>query len=367
MNKKTTDNLMGSETVLVEEKIFPTQNGAKPLRVGDIIEGTVIGRGRSSIFLDLDPQGTGIIFGKEFYDSREELKSLEKGDKVFAKVTDMENEKGYIELSMSDASKELAWDKLKEKKDGSELLTVKITGANKGGLMGKVAGVAAFLPVSQLEASHYPRVEDGDFSKILKELQKFVGKEMEVKIFDLSQKENKLILSEKIKGKEKMKEVLGKYKVGDVVDGEITAVTDFGAFMKFGEDGLEGLIHISELDWQLIENPTKIVKTGQKVTAKIIEISNNRVSLSLKALKKDPWIEIEKEHKKGDKVKGEIVKINPFGAFIQITSEIRGLCHVSEFGTREKMTEALKEGKSYNFEILEIKPAEHRISLKLAE
>ncbi|OQX00900.1 30S ribosomal protein S1 [Candidatus Parcubacteria bacterium A4] len=363
----TIDNLIEEETIAVKEKKSVTQDGVKPLRVGDIVEGEVIGRGRSSIFLDLDPIGTGIIYGKEFYDAREELKALEKGDKVFAKVTDLENEKGYIELSMSDASKELAWDKLKEKKDGSELITVKITGANKGGLMGKVAGVAAFLPVSQLEASHYPRVEDGDSSKILKELQKFIGQELEVKIFDLSQKENKLILSEKVKGEEKIKEILGRYKVGDVVDGEITAVTDFGAFMKFGEDGLEGLIHISELDWQLIENPTEIVKTGEKVTAKIIEISNSRVSLSLKALKKDPWIEIEKEHKRGEKLKGTIVKINPFGAFVQITPEIRGLCHISEFGAREKMTESLKEGNQYNFEILEIKPAEHRISLRLAE
>ena len=190
---------------------------------------------------------------------------------------------------------------------------------------------------------------------------------MEVKVFDLDPRQGKLILSEKAKENEKIKEILKNYKVGDVVEGEITGITNFGVFMKFAEKNLEGLIHISELDWQLIEDPADVVKVGQVVKAKIISISDNKVSLSLKALKEDPWQNIEKEFKKGDAVEGKVTKFNPFGAFIQITPKIQGLCHISEFGTKSKMEEALKIDEKYKFQILSIDPVEHRMSLKLVE
>jgi len=336
-------------------------------RVGEIVEGKVIGKGRSSIFLDLGTRGTGIIYGKEFQEAKKQLKNLKTGDSVFAKILNLEDEEGYVELSISGASRELTWVKLQQKKEEGEEIKVKILGANKGGLIAEVLGIPGFLPVSQLEEQHYPRVEGGDSLKILRELQKFIGKELEVKIFDLDPKTEKLILSEKAKATEKIKEILKNYKIGEVVEGEITGLTDFGAFMRFGTEGLEGLIHISELDWQLIKDPAEIVKAGQGVKAKIIDISDDRVSLSLKALKKDPWLDIEKKHKKGEIVSGKVTKFNPFGAFVQITTKIQGLCHISEFGTRGKMEERLKIGQKYNFQILEIRPKEHRLSLKLIE
>ena len=335
-------------------------------KIGEIIEGKVIGKERQGLFLDLGALGTGIIYGKEFQEAKNELKNLKIGDSVFAKIIDLENEAGYIELSISQASEELIWEGLSLKKENGEVVVVKISGANRGGLLTEISGIPAFLPVSQLESCHYPRVEGGDMAKILKELQKFVGKEMEVKIFDLSKKERKLILSEKIKEVERIKEVLKNYKVGEVVEGEITGITDFGAFVKFGEN-LEGLIHISELDWKIIEDPSEVVKVGEKVKAKIIEISGEKVSLSLKALKKDPWLEIEEKYKKGNIVSGKVTKFNPFGAFVRITPEIQGLCHISEFGTKIKMAERLKIDKNYDFQILEIQKEEHRMSLKLAK
>ena len=335
-------------------------------KIGEIIEGKVIGKERQGLFLDLGALGTGIIYGKEFQEAKNELKNLKIGDSVFAKIIDLENEEGYIELSISQASNELIWEGLSLKKENGEVVVVKISGANRGGLLTEISGIPAFLPVSQLESCHYPRVEGGDMAKILKELQKFVGKEMEVKIFDLSKKERKLILSEKIKEIERIKEVLKNYKVEEVVEGEITGITDFGAFVKFGEN-LEGLIHISELDWKIIEDPSEVVKVGGKVKAKIIEISGEKVSLSLKALKKDPWLEIEEKYKKGNIVSGKVTKFNPFGAFVRITPEIQGLCHISEFGTKIKMAERLKIDKNYDFQILEIQKEEHRMSLKLAK
>jgi len=349
------------------KKTLEQNNLIKPPKIGEIVEGEVIGKGRSSVFLSLGNWGAGIIYGKEFYEAKDNLKNLKIGDNIFTKIIDAENEEGYIELSLNKAGKELAWETLKQKKEKDESLSIKILGANKGGLLAEVSGISAFLPVSQLSQKNYPKIEGGDNQKILRALQKFIGKEMEVKIFDLDQKEEKLILSEKAKETGKIKEILKNYKAGNIVEGEITGVVEFGAFIKFGPENLEGLIHISELDWQLIEDPSEIIKVGQKVKAKIIEISNNKISLSIKALKKDPWENIEKEYKKGDIVKGKVTKFNSFGAFIQISPKIQGLCHISEFGSQNKMEETLKISDKKDFQILSIEPKEHRMSLKLVD
>lgn len=338
----------------------------KPLKVGDIIEGQVVAKEKGELFLDLGAQGTGIVFGKEFQEARHIISGLKTQNKVFAKVVELKNDQGYTELSLKEVSKELAWEKLNKQKEKAELIAIKITGANKGGLLAELEGISGFLPVSQLSQQNYPKVADGDTAKILEELQKFVGREMEVQILDLDPKASKLILSEKAKESGKIKELLKKYKLGDTVQGEITGIVEFGAFVKFGgKDELEGLIHISELDWKMIEDPGLVVKMGQKIQAKIINMENDKVFLSLKALKKDPWEGIEKTYKKGDRVSCKVTKFNPFGAFAQITDEIQGLCHISEFGIQEKMEEKLILGKSYDFEILEIRPSEHKMSLKL--
>ena len=342
-------------------------NSLKPPRVGEIIEGKVIAKERGALFLDLGVIGAGIIYGKEFYEAKDSLKNLKIGDNVFAKIVDLENEEGYLELSISQAGKELTWGELRQKREEGEMIRIKISGANKGGLLAEISGISGFLPVSQLSPVNYPKVEGGETTKILKELQKFVGKELDVQIFDLDPKTNKLILSEKLKETKKIKESLKNYKVGDVIDSEIIGIVDFGAFIKFGKENLEGLIHISELDWTIIEDPSRIVKIGQIVKAKIINISDDKVFLSLKVLKQDPWKDIEEKYKKGDIVKGKVTKLNPFGAFVQVTPKIQGLCHISEFNSQKKMEEKIKIGKKYNFQILEIRPEEHRMTLALLE
>lgn len=343
----------------------------RPFKVGDLIEGEVIGIGRSAVFLNLGPQGTGIIFGREFLEEKSALKEIKPGEKILAKIVDLENDEGYIELSLKQAGRELTWDRLKEKKEKEEVFQVKVVGANKGGLLAELYGAQAFLPVSQLSQEHYPRVEDGDATKILRALQEFMGKELEVQIFDLDPKEEKIILSERSKERAKVKEQLAKFQVGDVVEGEITGVVDFGAFVKFPLDEqtepIEGLIHISEIDWQIIEDPNQLLKVGDKVKAKIVDLSGGRASLSLKALKEDPWKEVETKYKKLDTIQGKVTKLNPFGAFVEIEDRIQGLCHISEFGTKAKMEEALQPGQTYSFQILELNPGEHRMSLRLVQ
>ncbi|MDP6703901.1 MAG: S1 RNA-binding domain-containing protein, partial [archaeon] len=309
----------------------------KPFRIGDLVEGAVVGIGRSAIYLDLGARGTGIIYGREFFEEKEALKGVEIGDSLAAKITDLETEDGYVELSLKEAGRELTWDTLKGQKESEELITVEITGANKGGLLAEVRGIQAFLPVSQLSQENYPRVDDGDTEKILEALQEFVGQKMEVQVFDINPTEEKIILSERSKERSKIREILEKYKVGDTVEGEITGIVDFGAFMKFGEgeSEIEGLIHISEIDWQIIEDPSAFLKVGETVQAKIIDISNGRASLSLKALKEDPWSAVETKYKTLDIVQGKVTKFNPFGAFVEIEPQIQGLAHISEFGTKD--------------------------------
>lgn len=340
----------------------------RPPKIGETMEGIIVGFSRAAVYLDLGAIGAGIIYGREFYLAKDALRKLKIGDKLFAKVVDLENDEGYIEMSITQAGRDLSWDSLKEKKEGDSTIQVKILGANKGGLLADVDGVAGFLPVSQLKPEHYPRVENADRTQILQKLQTLVGQTIEVKILDLNPRREVLILSERATEDKKIKEILKNYKVGDVVEGEITGIVDFGAFMKFGEEGLEGLIHISELDWKLIDDPTEVVKVGEKIKAKIIEITDGgRVSLSLRALKTDPWAGIETKYQKNDLVGGKVTKFNIFGAFVEIAPKIQGLVHISEFGTRTKMEEKLKIGSTYNFSILQVDPKEHRMSLKLSE
>lgn len=331
---------------------------------GEIVEGKIAGKGRATAFIDLGPFGTGIIYGQEFQATKDELKDLEDGDIVKIKIISLDSEDGYVECSRIQAKKDLAWDILEKQKEDGELITVKIEGANKGGLLAKISGIPSFIPSSQLSSENYPRVEGGDSSKVLKELQKFIGKEMKVRILDISKEGEKIILSEKEKEEEQTS--LGNYKEGNVVEGEVTGIVDFGAFIRFDE-GVEGLIHISEMDWSLVENPHDVLKEGEKIKAQVIKIEDGKIFLSLKSLKKDPWKEIEKNYKEGDIIKGFVSKFISFGAFVEIDGGIQGLCHISEFQTREKMEEVLEIGKTYNFKILSINASDHRLSLRVVD
>ncbi|MEA3293255.1 MAG: S1 RNA-binding domain-containing protein [Patescibacteria group bacterium] len=358
------------------KNILQENNLINPPKIGEILKGKVIGAGKSSLLIDLGYFGTGIIYGREFYEVKNTLKKLKKGEELSVKITELENEDGYIELSLSQADKEIGWKNLLEKKRQDETIDIKISGVNKGGLLANVLGVPGFLPISQLSPEHYPRVKNADPIKILNELQKFMGMEMKIKILAVNPREEKLILSEKMKEVKKIKEVLKNYKVGDTVEGEISGLANFGAFMKFllppkirtkDIKEIEGFIHLSEMEWQLIENPSEVVKIGEKVKAKIIEISDEKVSLSLKAMKEDPWKDIEKKYKKGSNVKGKAVKLNPYGAFIEISKKIQGLCHISNFGTSANMQKALKIGEKYNFNILQVDSKNHRMLLELVK
>ena len=332
------------------------------VKIGELVEGTVLEKKGTRVYVDLGPRGMGIIYGREYYAAQDIIRKADEGDPIAGKVVEIDNDEGYIELSLKEAGEEKRWIDVKESMEKKELLELPVVEANKGGLLLEYKGIRGFLPASQLSMKHYPRVEGGDKDKIFLELKKFIGTPLKVKILDASPKEQKLIFSEKDSESEETRALLLHYKIGDVVEGEVTGVVDFGAFMKFGED-LEGLIHISEIDWGLVENPRDYLKPGDKLTAKIIDIQGEKVSLSLKQLKEDPWKKIAEEHKKGDVLNGRVTKFNPFGAFVEIGSNIQGLVHISEFGNEENMHRTLESGKEYPFKILLIDPVEHKMSL----
>jgi small subunit ribosomal protein S1 len=366
----------------VEDSEMDRLLAAHPIQfpqIGDTISGSVIEVSSNEIYLDLPPYGTGIVLGKEIKDGMAAGK-LKIGDEVNAVIIDQENEDGYIELSIREASHEKAWDDIESKRDTQEKVDTKILSANKGGLLVEVNGISGFLPVSQLSSKNYPRVEDGDKNKILSMLKKLISKELEVRIIDADRETQKLIVSEKAAQSEKDREIISNLKVGDVITGEISGVVDFGAFIKFitpgkedsasEEDKLEGLVHISELAWQLIEDPRTIVKVGDKVQAKIIGIDADKISLSIRALQQDPWSLVEKKYTVGDIVSGTVHKINPFGAFVYLDKDIHGLAHVSEMSEAypgKNMDDLIRVSEAFNWKILSIEPKEHRMGLVLAD
>jgi len=347
--------------------------------IGDTIIGIVLEVSTSEIYLDLGPFGAGLVLGKEIKDGMGTNK-LKIGDKVSATVTDLENEEGYIELSIREASYEKAWEDVEKKRDAGDKIKTKIISANKGGLLIEINGISGFLPVSQLASKNYPRVEDGDKNKILNLLKKLVGKELEVCVIDIDREADKLIASEKAAQSEKEKETIANFSMGDIISGEISGVVDFGAFVKFSpanysgeiseKEKVEGLVHISELAWQLIENPRTIVKVGDKVDAKIIGIDNDKISLSIRALQADPWSEAKDKYKMGDIVTGKVHKINHFGAFVYLDNDIHGLAHISEIlnaHPEKTINDLIKVGGDYSWKILSMEPREHRMGLTLID
>ncbi len=345
------------------------------LKEGDLVEAELLAKTSKAAYFDLGKFGTAVVYGAELVNSKDVLKNLVKGGKVSAKIAAIENDEGLVELSLADAHKQKGWQELKNIMESDEVTAIKIIGANSGGLIAQINEIKAFLPVSQLSNKNYPRVEikendeasaSNGKGEILKELRKLVGQELKVKIIDLNPRTNKLIISEKAAEEEDIKKLLENYKVGDTVEGIISGVADFGAFVRFIDNpSIEGFIHISEFNYKMIDHPKEIVKIDDVVKTKIVEIKNSQVNLSLKALMSDPWADIENKLKEGQEVKGVVHNLNPFGALINLDFDLQGLIHVSEFGSLEEMKKQIEIKKEYQFVIASIKPQEKRILLKL--
>jgi len=354
-----------AEKAQTMEELVSAGVDIKVLKEGDMVEGKLLSVGKNEVYVDLVGYGVGVVRGRELYDDEATLNSLRPGDQIFVSVVEPENKEGIVELSLRQAGSQRVWQTLRDKMEKKEIVRTKILEANKGGLMVEVNNVMGFLPVSQLSLEHYPRVEDGDKNRIFQVLQSYVGQSFDVQIITADSEEEKLIVSEKSVFEKEMETKLSQLKIGDIIEGAVTGVVDFGAFVKFGE--MEGLVHISELAWQRIENPKDIVKVGQKVKAKIISIDKGRVSLSIKQLLEDPWLEAVKKYQIGQVLKGKVAKIMPFGVFVELDKDIQGLAHIMELSHEsvKNAEEILKPGEEKEFKIISIEPSEHRLGLSL--
>ena len=350
-----------------EFQMLKSNPGLMPiLREGELVNATLTEKSNRAVYFSVPRVGTGVIYGVELINAKGVLKKLQVGDQVTAKVIVPENDEGLIELSLMEAGKQKVWQELKELKDAGEPIPVKVVGANSGGLLLEARGIQGFLPASQLSNDHYPKSEDGDRSKIVQELKNFIGQELTAKIININPRTNKLIFSEREVEAKNIKDLLEKYAVGDIVPGIVSGIADFGVFIKFADQPeIEGLIHISELSHNMVDHPREVVSVGDLIKAKIAEIKDGRVSLSLKALQPNPWESVEDKFKEGEVIEGEVYRLNPFGAFVRLGHDLMGLIHVSEFGYVDELRAALEPGKKYSFTISSIRPAEKRIVLKL--
>ena len=360
MSEKNQINSNSGFAALIKEDEF------KIPQVGDTVSGTILASSKAEVRLDIGGRLIGVVRGRELYFEAGEYAKLKPGDKIDATIIDVENENGELELSFRHAGEEKTWIALEESFEKKKPIMVRINAANRGGLLVSYAQIPAFLPVSQLSPENYPRVSGGDKAKILEKLKSLVGTETEVKIITLDRKEGKLVVSEKDAWQEKQKDVISQFKIGDEVEGRIIAVTSFGVFVSFGVN-LEGLIHISELAWQRIEDPSGVYKVGDMVKAQIIAIEGAKIFLSAKKLMADPWDGVEKKYAVGQTVPGTILKVNPFGLFVELDKDIHGLAHVSQLGvtTGEKIDDIYKPGQVLDFAIISLDSNEHRLGLAI--
>jgi small subunit ribosomal protein S1 len=346
----TMDELLASEDI-------------KQLKAGDVIEGIVTSVHKHEVWVDLGANGIGVVMRREIGHGQQ----LEQGQTVVTSVVDPELDEGFALLSMRRAAKDRGWDELQRVFDAQEIIEITPYDANRGGLLIELEGIRGFLPVSQLAAGHYPRVSGADKDEILQKLNQLVNQVLRVRILDLSRKDNKLIFSEKEAVKDDMQARFEKLKVGDVVEGVVTGVIDFGAFVNV--DGIEGLIHISEISWERVEDPRDYIKTGQTVEAKIIAIDKDRLSLSLKQMTEDPWLHEVKVFKKGEIVEGKVTRITPFGAFVQLSPAVEALVHVSEMSDDEGVDpeKIFQLNEKKKFKVLDIDTEGRKIALSLKE
>jgi len=353
------------QTMLVTDVLKSDPSVGSFLRPGDIAEGTVLKKSPRKFLVDLGRHGTGVIYRSELQNAGGSVKNLKEGDPIAGKVIAIDNEEGLVELSVSEADKQKAWVEAAELRDKEEIISFKPVKFNRGGLIGDVLGLAGFLPTSQIAPDRIPKNAFEDPQAISTALQGLINAEIKVRVIDVNPRNNKLIVSERAANEISVKELVKNYAVGQVIEGVVSGVADFGVFLKFTDNPqVEGLVHVSELDWREVANPKEVVKIDDVLEAKIIEIKDGKVSLSLKALKADPWESAAENYKEGAEVRGKIYSFNPFGAIVDLGS-IQGQIHVTEFGGIPEMRKVLTLGGEHTFTIAEVKPAEKRIALKL--
>ena len=342
------------EKYLDEEssQVFDYQNG-------DVIDGTIRSVEKSGLLIDFNFKSDGYVSNSELGISEEgNVEELQAGDHAKFFIKKLETKEGYAILSRKKAQVEELWDKMTDLAKERETVSVNVVSKVQGGLVVDFLSIKGFIPASQIIKEN----QDG--------LDQYVGSVMEVGILQADRRRKKVIFSNKIlkmKPKQDISKLLAEIEVGQTREGKVTSVKDFGVFVDLG--GIEGLVHISELSWSRVHHPSDFVEVGDVINVFILGVDkeNKKVSLGLKQLQPDPWVEVSNNYGLGTVVEGQITRIVPFGAFIKLEDRLEGLIHISEVSKDriEKVDDVLKVGDKITAKVIKLIPDEQKIGLSI--
>ncbi len=373
VNKKT-DNAQYAQ---IDQFLADQSHKIKKLSKGDIIEGDVVDVRDSYLVVDIGHKSEGIVAGRELKSDSFNWKDLKVGDKVLVYVVKPEDEEGQLVLSIRRTQQASAWITLEKAKKDNDVVEAVVVESNNGGLIVEIGkDIRGFIPTSQLDASRVyldgvRQVGKDISSRVQKRLNSLVGEKIQTRIIELDREKNRIILSEKMvtqsRDLEQREKTLNKVKEGDVLEGIVSGITPFGIFVN--AEGLEGLVHLSELSWDKVEDIGKIYGVGSKVKVMVIGISDGgkRVAYSVKRLLQDPWSAAISKYKVGDVVKGIVQKVVPYGAFVRIGEGLNGLIHISELSSQlvKNPEDIVKVGDTVDVKILSISSTERHLGLSL--
>lgn len=369
----TLNKYMKAKKVLKKESSMAKLLGNSPMlrkfMVGDVVEGSIVAVRADEILLDIGAKSEGVITREEFGEFKATLSDLKPGDTLVAQVIQSESEQGYTVLSLKRAERERKWRDIEKMYSEAIDGEAQVIEYNKGGLLVEFMGMRGFVPLSHLDRVHFTndvaKFAHGSEAEIRESLKVLSGKLLKIRVIEYDKEKNRLILSEKKAlehySEEARTKRLGEVKEGDTVQGVVTGVMPFGIFVDL--DGIEGLVHISEIAWEKVSNPSVYYSVGSKVTVKVMGVdeTSKRLALSIKRLSVNPWEGIDERFKVGQKIKGVVSKIVPFGAFINVEKGLDGLLHISQ------ATGPLQIGQEVEARIIGIEPENQKLSLSLKE
>ncbi len=339
----------------------------KKFSMGDVVEGYVVAVRDNEILLDIGAKSEGVITREEFGDFKANLADLKVGDTLVAQVIQSESEQGYTVLSLKRAEKERKWRDIEQMYNTGINSEARVIEYNKGGLLVDFVGMRGFVPLSHLDRVHFTddvaKFAHGSEAEIKASLQVLAGKVLKVKVIEFDKEKNRLVLSEKKAlehySEEARTKRLEQVKMGDSIEGIVTGVMPFGVFVDL--DGIEGLVHISEIAWEKVANPSVYYSVGSKILVKVMGVdeASKKLALSVKRLTENPWEGVQERFKVGDKVKGVVSKIVPFGAFISVDKGLDGLLHISQANG------PLQVGETVEATIIAVDPESQKLSLSL--
>lgn len=379
------ENLDLSPTLTAEQEVPQAENvnpmaelmdssfGFEPLSSGSVRKGIIVRMTPTEILVDIGAKSEGIISDRELERvGKEALARLNVGDEILVYVVRPEDEEGHVVLSFSRAQQERDWLKAEELLKSQEVFEGLVAGFNRGGVTIKVGRLRGFVPTSQL-VSVQSMPQDGASDNLEARLADLVGKKLKLKVVEMDQKRNRLILSERQANRDWRKQakerLLSELKKGDKCSGIVTSMSDFGAFIDLG--GADGLVHLSEITWGHINHPSEVLKVGQRVEAYVlnVDMERRRIGLSLRRLQPEPWSVVHERYAVGQLVDATITKLTNFGAFARLDDGIEGLIHLSELSEKRvgHARDVLREGQRMRLRIIRIDPQRRRIGLSLKQ